>query len=227
MKYSKYSYLGVVVVIIIFAIIFLPRIKNRIVNEEIVDVDRHKLERKSLQRELTTIGNKTIPAFQFVNQHGDTITNTTYSDKVYVVDFFFTSCATICPVMTTNMLMVQEAFKDEEHFGIASFSIDPTYDTPTILKQYAEGYGATHPNWHFLTGEKKKIHDLANTSFNIYAAENPEIEGGFEHQGYFALIDKNGKVRSRVDENNNPIIYYYGIEEKQVEMLIEDIKKLL
>lgn len=227
MKYSKYSYIGLGAVIVVFAIIFLPRIVNRITNEEIVDGDRHNLERKSLEKELATIANKTVPKFEFVNQNGDTITNDFYKGKVYVVDFFFTTCPSICPVMTSNMLDVQEAYKEEQDFGIASFSIDPTYDTPKILKQYADGYGATHANWNFLTGNKVKIHNLANTGFNIYAAENPEIEGGFEHQGYFALIDKEGKIRSRVDSNGNPIIYYDGLEKEGIQMLIEDIKKLL
>ena len=229
MKKANYSYIGISFVILIFGIIFIPKIINRINNNEIVDEDRHNLERKSLQKqvELARIGNKTVPDFSLVNQEGDTITNAYYDDKVYVAEFFFTTCPSICPIMTTNMLKVQEAFKEDSDFGIASFSIDPTYDTPQVLKQYADGYGATHPHWNFLTGEKSKIHALANEGFNIYAAQNEEVDGGFEHQGYFALIDKEGNIRSRVDKNGNPIIYYDGLEDESIEMLIEDIQILL
>ena len=167
------------------------------------------------------------PQFTFVNQNNDTITEAYYTDKIYVVEFFFTTCPSICPIMTTNMLKIQDAFREETNFGIASFSIDPEYDTPTILKKYAEGYGATHPNWNFLTGEKAAIHTLSNEGFKIYANENMQAEGGFEHQGLFALIDASGEIVSRIDTWGNPIIYYSGLEDEGIEMLIEDIKILL
>ncbi|HBY68998.1 MAG TPA: SCO family protein, partial [Flavobacteriaceae bacterium] len=146
---------------------------------------------------------------------------------VYVVEFFFTTCPSICPIMNTNMLKVEKAFKNEDNFGIASFSIDPEHDTPEVLKEYAESYGVSHPHWNFLTGDKKDILKLSNEGFKLYAAETPEAEGGFEHSGMFALVDKDGNIRSRLDENGNPIIYYDGLEEEGIQMLIEDIKKLL
>lgn len=131
------------------------------------------------------------------------------------------------------MKRLDTAFGLRDDFGIASFSIDPEHDTPTVLKKYASLYEIQSPNWHFLTGEKPKIFDLANTGFNIFASINPEVAGGFEHQGYFALIDKEGFLRSRVDDFGNPIVYYLGIEEENpiglsgTEMLLEDVEKLL
>ena len=118
-----------------------------------------------------------------------------------------------------------------QDFGIASFSIDPIKDTPSVLKEYAETYDVFSQNWHFLTGEKDRIYNLANEGFNIFASVNPRVAGGFEHQGYFALIDKKGFIRSRRDNFGNPIVYYNGIDNGNsydgTENLIYDIEKLL
>ena len=156
---------------------------------------------------------------------------------MYVIEFFFTSCPTICPRMNRNLIQIQNEFKDFEDFGVASFTINPDYDTSEVLKAYAEKYGITNPNWHLMTGDKEVIYKLSNEGFYIYAAENPDVEGGFEHSGNFALIDKNGFIRCRV-VNGNPIIYYNGITSEsektdedgkleEISALKEDIKKLL
>jgi protein SCO1/2 len=134
--------------------------------------------------------------------------------------------------MNKNMKKIEAQFGSRSDFGIASFTIDPTHDTPSVLKEYAESYDVFSQNWHFLTGDKEKIYALANQGFNIFASVNPRVEGGFEHQGYFALIDKKGNIRSRTDQFNNPIVYYMGLDQEHVEiqevdLLIEDIKKLL
>ena len=125
-----------------------------------------------------------------------------------------------------------------KEFGVASFTINPENDTPEVLKAYATKYGVTNPNWNMLTGDKDAIYKLANIGFNIYAEQNDEVEGGFEHSGNFALIDKNGFIRSRKDDFGNPKIFYKGIvseaekidedgEEEEISILKEDIKKLL
>lgn len=226
---KKNSYIGLSAIILIFGIIFIPRIVERLKKNDVVDNTRMSNYGDSKDSndmgEMMSIGK--APQFRFVNQHNDTISEAYYENKVYVVEFFFTTCPSICPIMTTNMLKIQDAFKEDVNFGIASFTIDPAYDTPEILKQYAEGYGATHPNWNFLTGEKAAIHKLSNEGFKIYANENMQVEGGFEHQGLFALIDASGQIVSRIDKWGNPIIYYSGLEDEGIEMLIEDIKKLL
>ena len=134
--------------------------------------------------------------------------------------------------MNKNMKRIENRFGKRQDFGIASFSIDPIKDTPSVLKAYAETYEVFSQNWHFLTGEKDKIYNLANEGFNIFASVNPRVAGGFEHQGYFALIDKNGFIRCRSDQFGNPIVYYMGVDKEDVEiqevdLLIDDIEKLL
>ena len=130
------------------------------------------------------------------------------------------------------MKILSDAFGDRENFGIASFTIDPDNDTPSVLKKYAESYVGSEVSWNFLTGPKSRVYDLANKGFNIFAEINPAVAGGFEHQGYFALIDKKGFIRSRQDDYGNPIVYYFGLdkedaEEQGVDMLLEDIDLLL
>jgi len=235
------SYIGISLIILIFGIIFIPRIIDRVKNKEIIESDRLNVKGKTSER-LVYIeqyeGKKKVPNFEFINQDGDTITNEDYLGKVYIVEFFFTTCPSICPVMSRNLVTLQEEFKGSNDFAIASFTIDPEHDTPQVLKEYAENYGVTNPDWHFLTGERQKIYELANTGFGIYANEDETVPGGFAHSGLFALIDKEGYVRSRLDRHGNPIIYYRGYidpnkpvsdveETSQIDILIEDINNLL
>ena len=204
------SYIGITAILLVFGIWAVPKIVDRLAGPD-----------------LAIIGDKEIPQFEFTNQHGETISNEDFKDKVWVVEFFFTTCPDICLIMNQNMLRVQDAFFGNPNVAIASFSIDPTYDTPEILKEYAQSYQITKPQWHLLTGEKDHIFNLANAGFNLYVGEIEGSERSFEHSGYFALIDKDGNIRSRRDKNGNPIIYYDGLEESKVKMLVEDIKKLL
>ena len=241
---KNYSYIGISLVILIFGIIVVPEIIDRVGTENVVSSSRSdgREERKASSEPLSFVlvngEKKKIPAFQFVDQEGDTITNKDYEGKVFIAEFFFSTCPTICPIMKENLVAVQEEFKGNDDFGIASFSIDPIHDTPAVLKEYAKLNGIEHQNWHLMTGDREKIYDLANSGFNIYAGQNPEAEGGFEHSGYFALIDKDGYIRSRKDKFGNPIIYYRGSvernkvvgageEEPQIDILIQDVKKLL
>ncbi len=208
MKKNKYSYVGISLIILVFGIWAVDKIANQF-----------------SEPDLETIGK--VPNFNFIDQNERVVTNEDYKGKVYIVEFFFTTCPSICPIMNRNMVKIQNEFYGNPNIGVASFSIDPDYDTPKVLKEYAASYGITNPNWHLLTGAKEKIHHLANTGFNLYVGEAPEVEGGFEHSGFFALIDQEGYIRSRIDDNGNPIIYYDGLENEGIQMLIEDIKKLL
>lgn len=205
---KKYSYIGVAFIILIFGIYAIPKI-----------VDRFQTT------DLAFIGE--VPEFEFVNQDGKLISNKDYEGKVFVVEFFFTSCPTICPIMNENMVTIQNEFLGNPDFGIASFSINPKYDTPEILKQYAIDHGAILKSWHFMTGEQDAIYALANQGFTLFAGENSEAAGGFEHSGMFALVDKDGKIRSRYDEYGNPIAFYDGLEQKGIRMIKEDIQTLL
>ncbi|MDG1284569.1 MAG: SCO family protein [Flavobacteriaceae bacterium] len=245
MKKTSYSYVGVSFIILIFGIIVVPKIIDRIQNN---DVTRTESRSKDVQMTVSDdtplsylIINgeaKRVMPFSFVNQDEKTISNDDYAGKVYLVEFFFSTCPTICPKMNKNLVDIQNTFPDRPDFGIASFTINPEYDTPSVLKTYAENYGVTNPNWHFMTGEKEAIYNLANTGFNLYAAQVEGADGGFEHSGNFALIDKEGYIRSRSDAFGNPKIYYKGIisqaeqfdadgESEDISALKEDILKLL
>ncbi|PQB05136.1 SCO family protein [Aureitalea marina] len=205
---KNYSYIGISFVILVFGIWAVPKIVNTL-----------------SEPDLAVIGQ--VPEFEFTNQDGKTITNSDYSGKVYVAEFFFTTCPSICPIMNRNMVKIQNEFYGNPGLGIASFSINPEYDTPEILKEYATSYQISNPHWHLLTGQQEDIFKLANEGFNLYVGQAPEVEGGFEHSGFFALIDQEGQIRSRYDENGNPLIYYDGLEDEGIQMLMEDIKKLL
>ncbi|WP_396602276.1 SCO family protein [Algibacter sp. R77976] len=243
-KKSNYSYIGIAFIILVFGIIFIPRIVDRISNNDISRQESRSdqpKEQASKKSDLVFIPNndefRKVPNFSFTDQNGSTITNKDYEGKVYVIEFFFTTCPTICPRMNRNLIQIQNEFKGFDDFGVASFTINPDYDTPEILKAYADKYGVTNPNWHLMTGDKDAIYKLANEGFYIYAAANPDVEGGFEHSGNFALIDKNGFIRCR-EVNGNPIIYYNGITSEsektdedgkleEISALKQDIKKLL
>jgi len=226
MKNKSYSYIGISFVVLIFGIIFIPKIVDRCENHDIVRGERlDNVGGKQNETSLLTVG--AAPKFELTDQNNKKITNADYLGKVYVVEFFFTTCPTICPKMNANMVDIQNTFFGNPNFGIASISIDPGRDTPQVLKNHAEALGAKSSNWHFLTGSQDYILNLANKGFNVYAGKNDKIPGGFEHSGYFALIDKKGNIRSRRDEYGNPIVYYDGIEKKSVELLKKDIKTLL
>ena len=210
----------------------MPKIVNRIQQQDWVSASRLSTSKKELVYINLNGEDKKVPEFVLTNQDSLLISNEDYLGKVYLVEFFFTSCPTICPRMNINMKKIEAVFGHRDDFGIASITIDPKTDTPTQLKTYAEAYQVLSPNWHFLTGDQDYIYDLANRGFNIFAGINPDVAGGFEHQGYFALIDQEGYIRSRTDSAGNPIVYYLGIDEEDVdqqgtEMLLEDIPKLL
>ena len=227
----RYSYIAVAFVVLVFGIIFIPRIINRFQQSSMVDTNRLSAPMPLSFIELNG-ERKRVPDFVFTNQDERLISNEDYLGKVYVIEFFFTTCPTICPIMNANMKRLEAAFGNRDDFGIASFTIDPEKDTPEQLKRYAENLDVFSQNWHFLTGNASTIYELANTGFNIFAGINPNVAGGFEHQGYFALVDQNGYLRSRTDRFGNPIVYYLGIPESELDiqgtdMLLEDVQKLL
>ena len=202
------SYIGISFIVLIFGIWAVPKIIAKFQKSDLVEIGP-------------------VPAFKLTNQDNKSISDKDYLGKVYVVEFFFSTCPTICPKMNQSMLQLQEEFYGNPNFGIASITIDPAKDTPQVLKEHANLLGVKHYNWHFLTGDKEYIYSLANKGFNLYAGENNKVAGGFEHSGLFALIDKNGKIRCRKDAQGNPILYYDGLEASGVEAIKEDIKKLL
>ena len=202
------SYIGISFIVLIFGIWAVPKIIAKFQKSDLVEIGP-------------------VPEFKLTNQDNKSISDKDYLGKVYVVEFFFSTCPTICPKMNQSMLQLQEEFYGNPNFGLASITIDPAKDTPQVLKEHANLLGVKHYNWHFLTGDKEYIYSLANKGFNLYAGENNKAAGGFEHSGLFALVDKDGKIRCRKDAQGNPILYYDGLEASGVEAIKEDIKKLL
>ena len=159
-----------------------------------------------------------IADFAFVNQVGDTIRKEDMAGKIYVADFFFTTCPTICPVMKKEMLRVYEQFKGEPNFRILSHSIDPTHDTQAVLKDYAEKLGVPDAaTWNFLTGDQEKIFEIGQTSYMTTTMADDMEPGGFLHSGAFLLVDQQGRIRG----------VYDGTKTEQVDRLLADIPKLL
>lgn len=223
----KKSHIGLVLVILVFGIYVVYEMRSRFTNNSVVQGDRIDAvsNHKNAESGLVKIG--PVPKFELTDQNGHKISNNSYKGKVYVVEFFFTSCPSICPIMNRNMVDIQNEFFGNPNFGIVSISIDPDHDTAKVLKEHAEKIGVKSSNWHMLTGDKNYIFDVANKGFNLYVGANEKVGGGFEHSGLFALIDKNGNIRCREDKFGNPILYYDGLEKKGVKAIIEDIKKLL
>jgi len=157
---------------------------------------------------------QTIPAFNFINQYGDSITNKNLDGKIYVADFFFATCPSICPIMHRNMLDVYNAFKNTADFKIISHTIDPKHDSVPVLKSYADKLGVTGNTWWFLQGKKEDTYKLSES----YLVHKPQEDAKqvFIHDGSFLLIDKQKRVRGAYD----------GTDPKQVSQLITDIKTL-
>ncbi|WP_374757499.1 SCO family protein [Dyadobacter arcticus] len=159
----------------------------------------------------------TIPSFSFVDQNGDTISEAFVKDKIYVTDFFFTTCPTICPVMKRQMIKVYHAYEGNPELKILSHSIDPEHDTPKVLKQYATDLGIQGNQWLFLTGQKEKIYEIGQKSYMVTAKKEQSAEGGYIHSGAFILVDKERHVRGMYD----------GTTEEGTQKLIADIQTLL
>ena len=235
----------IIILLIVFGLVFVPRIIDRVKNNDISRSESRSLKLDNFEKNIKPLPyllmnneRKKVPAFNFVNQNGELVTNNDYIGKVYIVEFFFTTCTTICPVMNTNLIHIQNSFTKFSDFGIASFSINPEYDTVDILNQYANENGIVNSNWNLMTGDRSEIYKLANDGFNLYTAASSDFIDGFEHSGYFALIDKQGFIRCRNDEFGNPKVYYKGSvnymdkldsngEVEEITILKEDLLKLL
>ncbi|RFS16827.1 SCO family protein [Emticicia sp. C21] len=159
----------------------------------------------------------TIPDFTFVDQDSNEVTNKTYDNKIYVTDFFFTTCPTICPIMKTQMLRIYDKFKDNPQVGILSHTIDPRHDSVAVLKAYAKRLGVSGSFWHFVTGEREKIYELGQKDYYVTAGEDSTAAGGIIHSGAFILVDKKRRVRGMYD----------GTKEDDVSRLMKDMDALL
>ena len=158
----------------------------------------------------------TIPEFQFVDQDSNLVTKETFDGKIYVADFFFTSCPSICPIMTREMKRIYDQYPEESTLMFLSHSIDTRHDSVPVLKAYADGLDIDDARWKFITGIKEEIFSIANDYFNV-AFENEDAPGGYDHSGKLILVDLNGHIRSYCD----------GTDPESVDRFMLDIDKLL
>lgn len=158
-----------------------------------------------------------IPDFEFLNQDSVLISQKNFAGKIYIADFFFTTCPTICPKMKTQMLRIYDKYKDNPKVAILSHTIDPRHDTPGVLKEFSKNLGISGSQWQFVTGDKAKIYELGQKSYMVTATEDNTQPGGIVHSGAFILVDENRHIRG----------IYDGTLPEKVDMLMKDIDLLL
>ena len=164
----------------------------------------------SEQEPLPVIGS--IPEFEFIDSEGQSVNLNTLKGKVWVADFIFTTCTMACPIMTGNMNTIHKKYKKNDDLRLVSISVYPEYDTPEVLKEYASQYDANTDKWHFLTGKEAAIKNVIKNGFKI-----GDYEDIIFHSEKFALVDKNGMIRS----------YYNGMKTEDMDKLKKDINRLL
>ena len=160
---------------------------------------------------------KTIPNFSFLNQDSIAVTQDTFKNKIYVADFFFTSCSTICPVMHRNMKLLFDEYADNPGVMFLSHTIDFKYDQPSVLKKYAQKLGVDVPQWQFVHGNKDEIYKIAEQDYLVAVGEDSAATDGYIHQGWLVLVDKHKRIRGAYD----------GTKDDQVAKLKADMATLL
>lgn len=188
----------------------LPVINPIDVNKEMVDPELLRLG----------YGHR-IAHFTLTDQDSNLFSDKSLENKIYVAEYFFTTCRTICPIMNSQMTRIHQAFSKENDVHLLSFTVDPEYDTPSVLKKYANKHDAKNAKWHFLTGSKKELYSLARKSFFVLkpaeAVNQGDVGSDFIHTNNFVLVDKQRRIRG----------YYDGTSDEEVNQLIEDIGILL
>ena len=214
--FAKYKFFGIFLFVlsaIIITIIYnilkpqerLPVFQPNMVNNELVDSTMQEVRKYH-----------TIKDFKLYNQNGDTITQDFYKDKIYVADFFFTTCQTICPIMTDHMLQIQEKLKDDANILLLSHTVIPNHDSVPVLREYADEKGVNDEKWNLVTGDKKEIYELARKSY--LAAKSDGDGGAFDmiHTENFVLVDREKRIRG----------FYDGTDPEAIEELMQDIEIL-
>jgi protein SCO1/2 len=160
---------------------------------------------------------KTVPAFAFVNQDSVRVTDQTFAGRIYVAEFFFTSCRAICPRMNGQMRRLYDKFENIPRVMLLSHTINPAHDSVAVLREYARRIGVRSDRWHFVTGDKAQLHALARSSYLTSVVRSPQEPGGLLHSGAFILVDTQRRVRG----------VYDGTSQKDVDRLMEAIETLL
>ncbi len=212
----------VVVLIILFLLLVLPPMVyfyvtkgfNTFIKLEVIGQEDHK-----------------IADFSFINQNNEIVINDSLNGNIYVANFFFTSCPTICPVMTKNMAYIQSKLSVYPNIKFLSHTVDPANDTPERMINYIDNMRKKNvsinlSNWDFVTGDKDELYAIAQSYF-VNVSMDSLAPGGFLHSEYFVLIDKEGRVRSGIDQNNNVVGVYDGTNDAQMKDLVNDVKVLM
>lgn len=213
--FKKYRFFAVVMLVLsaIIITIMMQLVKqDRVlkvyqpaeVSEELVDTTKQYVRKYH-----------TIADFELINQNGKTITQKDYKDKIYVADFFFTTCQTICPIMTDHMVQIQDFVKDDDHVLLLSHTVTPEIDDVDRLKKYALEKGVNDSKWNLVTGDRKEIYDLARKSY-LVAKDNPDAEFDLIHTENFVLVDTKKRIRG----------FYDGTDPEAMDQLKEDIRVL-
>lgn len=214
LKFFKKS-VPTLIIMSVFSVIMIYAIYTLLTPQKTLPVyNPTDVNPKLVDENMLHIGrNHKIIDFKLINQNGDTITQNDYANKIYVADFFFTRCQTICPIMTSNIAKVQAVFKDDNQIKFLSMSVTPDIDSVSVLKAYAIKNGVIDGKWNITTGNKKEIYSLARKS---YFAATDEGDGGmqdFIHTNNFILIDTKKQIRG----------FYDGTDSTDIERLISDI----
>lgn len=214
--FSRYKFLGAV--LFVLSAIIISIIYQILKPNEILDI--YQPARVNAEMVDSTIQHvkkyHTIADFSLINQNGKTITQEEYKDKIYVADFFFTTCLTICPIMTDNMVVIQENLKNDSEVMLLSHSVTPIIDSVAQLKKYALEKGVDDKKWNLVTGDKKQIYQLARKSYLAVKEDGNGDEYDMIHTENFILVDKKKRIRG----------FYDGTKEKDIEQLLKDIEIL-
>ena len=213
--FSKYKWFAVV--LLVLSVIIISMIYSILKPVEVLPVwQPAQINAKLVDSTIQHVKKyHTVGDFELINQNGEIITQKNYENKIYVADFFFTTCQTICPIMTDHMAEIQDALTDQSDVLLLSHTVMPEIDTVAQLKKYAREKGVNGSKWNLVTGDKKQIYDLARGSY-LAAEENPEDPYGLIHTENFVLVDRENRIRA----------HYDGTDPDVVEMVIHDIKVL-
>jgi len=214
--FSKYKFLGVV--LLVLSVIIISFIYQILKPKEMLDIFQPARVNSELVDSTIQHVKKyhTIADFSLINQNGKTITQEDYKDKIYVADFFFTTCLTICPVMTDNMVIIQEKLKNDAEVMLLSHSVTPVIDSVAQLKKYALEKGVNDEKWNLVTGDKKQIYSLARKSYLAVKEDGNGDEYDMIHTENFILVDKQKRIRG----------FYDGTKDEDIEQLLKDIEIL-
>ena len=216
MKAQKNTTLLLLLVLPIIIYFFLTRGSNNFIKLEVVgQAADHK-----------------IADFSFINQNNEVVINENFNGNIYIANFFFTSCPTICPLMTKNMAYVQSKLSVYPGIKFLSHTVDPFNDTPERMLDYIHNLKAKNVNinlvnWDFVTGDKDELYKIAESYLVSAGVEDSLHPGGFLHSEYFVLIDKEGRIRSGVDQHKNTVGAYDGTNDAQMKDLVNDVKVLM